>query len=86
MGGFAEIIQELCNENKILHQQVSSAIQVKQKLANIRATPPQLWQTAQKIWHQRANDIIGAEHSSCAPTRKYGCAHDGCTVSQSSIS
>ena len=90
MGGFAEIIQELRNENRFLHQQVSRANErcsileaelesVKRTLADIRAAPPQPRQTAQKIWHQRANNIIGAEHSRCAPTHEYGCAHDGCT-------
>ena len=90
MGGLAKIIQELRNENRFLHQQVSRTNErcsileaelenVKQTLANIRATPPQPRQTAQKIWHQRANDIIGAEHSRCAPTHEYGCAHVGCT-------
>ena len=90
VGGFAEILKELCNENRFLHQQVSRANErcsileaelesVKRTLADIRAAPPQPRQTAQKIWHQRANNIIGAEHSRCAPTHEYGCAHDGCT-------
>lgn len=40
---------------------------VQRTLAHLRA-PPQPQQTAQKTWHQHANDIIGTEHSRCTPT------------------
>ena len=86
MGGLAKIIQELHNENRFSHQQVSRANKrctileaelesVKETLADIRATPPQPRQTAQKIWYQCANNIIDAEHSRCAFTHACGCAH-----------
>ena len=92
MGQLMQIIQQLRKQNGLLHRQVSTLndrctkleaelVNVKETIEEMQATPPPptLPQTALKIWHQRANNIIGAEHSRCAPTRAYGCAHDGCT-------
>ena len=95
VGQLTQLIQELRKENHKLHQQVSilntRCTKLEAELGNVtktieemRAAPPPP-QTALKIWHQRANNIIGAEHSRCAPTHAYGCVHHGCTWSNKRV-
>ena len=67
-----------CARCSTLETQLES---VKTQLAAVRAAPPPE-QNPVKVWHQRANNIIGAEHSRGTASHAYDCAHaqnDGCT-------
>ena len=86
------LVSRLQAENKTLHTRISNLSMqcttlenelksVKADLAALRASPP-TEQTSLSRWHQRANNIIGAQHSRVAPTHAYQCVHvqnGGCT-------
>ena len=64
-------IQKLNVQCATLQQELDSA---QTQLAEIRASRSHQ-QTSVREWHQRANSIIGAEHSRVAPSYVYKCAH-----------
>ena len=85
-------ITELQTENTTLHTRIhelntrcttlaNELESVRADLAVVRAAqaaqPPH--RSIARGWHQRANAIIGAQHSRSAPSHAYKCAHDGCT-------
>ena len=79
------LVQQLQTENSTLRTQVhdlstrcttleSELETVKTQIAQVRASPPPQRHIA-RDWHQRTNNIIGAENSRSAPTHTYECAH-----------
>lgn len=63
-------IQDLNMQHTTLQAELDNA---KTQLTEIRSAPHR--QTLCKVWHQRAKNIIGTDHSRITPSHAYECAY-----------